>query len=161
MNLSQHDFIAQAADLKMSDRFVVNNDRADQQIIKGIFPRADELVGLFPAIAIPVQRKDEFECPKEHLDLIRSLLPKVSKILFIGWKAQEDHFLRMLREGLASLDATLGGFTVVSGKLSEAEQIATRIKEELGAIRGRVAVGVYEGFSAFVKKRETDEFLKP
>jgi SIR2-like protein len=161
INLSRYDLIDQAASIQVSNTFVVNNDRQDQQVIKGTFPRTDELVRLFPAIAIPVQRKDEFECPKEHLELLRSLLPKVSKMLFIGWRGQEDHFLQMLREGLKSLDATLDAFMVVSGTRAEAESIAARIRTSLGDIHGKAAVSADAGFSAFIRKKEGDDFLKP
>jgi hypothetical protein len=161
IELRQHDLIDRAAEIKESDRFVVNNDRGDQRVIEGSFPQTSEYVTLFPAIAIPVQRKDEFQCPKEHLDVLRDLLPKVSKILFIGWRAQEDRFLQMLSEGLRSLDATLDAFMVVSGTVAGAREIAERIRTSLGDIHGKVDVRFYEGFSNFIKKTETDEFLKP
>jgi len=55
---------------------------------------------LFPAIAIPVENKRDFECPKDQLDTLRSYIPSVTKILTIGWRATEQPFLDILRSGL-------------------------------------------------------------
>ena len=54
-------------------------------------------VPLFPAIAIPLREKSKFECPAEHLAQFASLIPKVTKLLTIGWRAAENHFLSLLR----------------------------------------------------------------
>jgi len=51
---------------------------------------------VFPALAIPVQRKSKFACPQNHIDCLVKLLPKVTKILVIGWRATEQHFLQLL-----------------------------------------------------------------
>jgi hypothetical protein len=53
-----------------------------------------------PALAIPVVTKSQFVCPPAHLDRLREFLPKVEKILVIGWRGSEKHFLKLLREGL-------------------------------------------------------------
>jgi len=55
---------------------------------------------LFPAIAIPVERKNDFECPAEHLQALTACLPQVSHLLIIGWRAAEQHFLTLLKDGL-------------------------------------------------------------
>ncbi len=53
-----------------------------------------------PAIAIPVMRKTTFECPKLHLKALRDNLPKATRLLIIGWRATEAHFVSPLRESL-------------------------------------------------------------
>jgi hypothetical protein len=55
---------------------------------------------LFPAIAIPVQSKLTYECPKQHVDTLHSLIPQVTKILIVGWRGTEKPFLKNLRTGL-------------------------------------------------------------
>jgi hypothetical protein len=52
-----------------------------------------------PAIALPLQRKAEFECPPEHLSVLTSNLPEVTKCLIIGWRGSEPHFTSLLRTG--------------------------------------------------------------
>jgi hypothetical protein len=54
----------------------------------------------FPAIAIPLKRKSEFECPPEHIEALRAFLPQVNRMLIVGWKATEANFLRLLAETL-------------------------------------------------------------
>jgi hypothetical protein len=55
-----------------------------------------------PAIAIPVESKSLFECPPEHLSSLMKLLPSVTKILTIGWRATEEHFLSLLKQHVTS-----------------------------------------------------------
>lgn len=49
----------------------------------------------FPAIAIPVDRKNEFECPPEHLDALEEALALASRVIVVGWRATEAHFLAL------------------------------------------------------------------
>lgn len=48
-----------------------------------------------PAIAIPVQSKFSFVCPADHLTVMKQLLPHVDRVLIIGWRAMEQHFLEL------------------------------------------------------------------
>src|SRR6202049_3822379 len=52
--------------------------------------------GYVPAIAVPMQTKQAFECPKAHCDVLEGYLPRVTKILTIGWRGLEEHFIKML-----------------------------------------------------------------
>ncbi len=63
--------------------------------------RADSGTVLFPAIAIPVQSKEEYECPEPHYQTLKRFLPDVTKILIIGWHGAEKHFLQDLKDGLS------------------------------------------------------------
>ena len=56
----------------------------------------------YPAIAIPVQAKSEYECPKDHLDKLWEFLPSVKIIIAVGWRAREQHFMQRLAQGLSS-----------------------------------------------------------
>jgi len=55
---------------------------------------SDELVA--PAIAVPLEDKTTFECPEPHLKMLEAMLPSVTRILVVGWRATEQHFLRIL-----------------------------------------------------------------
>jgi hypothetical protein len=54
-------------------------------------------VVLYPALSIPVENKDEFSCPVEHLMALDGMLPKVTKMITIGWRATEADFLARLQ----------------------------------------------------------------
>jgi hypothetical protein len=53
-----------------------------------------------PAIAIPVDRAKTFVCPPEHVRRLSDDLEQVTRILVVGWRAAEQHFLDMLYERL-------------------------------------------------------------
>lgn len=51
---------------------------------------------VFPAISIPVEKKQSYECPEEHLKVLKECIPKVDKLLIVGWKAAEENFVDLL-----------------------------------------------------------------
>lgn len=57
-------------------------------------------VGRVPALAVPVRNKHSFVCPPEHLQVLRQQLGTVDRILIIGWRATEEHFLRLICEAV-------------------------------------------------------------
>jgi hypothetical protein len=79
----------------------------------------------FPSLAIPVEKKNDFACPPDHVRVLEGLIPNVSKIITIGWRASEERFLQMLR---SFLPGPLTGpksdvdLMVVSGSNADAER---------------------------------------
>lgn len=53
-----------------------------------------------PAIAIPLDRGKTFVCPRKHLDRLSSDLNEVTRVLIVGWRATEQHFLALLQDRL-------------------------------------------------------------
>lgn len=51
-----------------------------------------------PALAVPTNTKDSFECSPGEQQIFENAIPKVDALLIIGWKAQEQHALEMLAE---------------------------------------------------------------
>ncbi len=104
--------IDQAANLRPSDRW---------RLVDG-FATAHTWgdKAIMPALAIPVQTRQAYECPADHLEEFRRLLPRVDKLLVIGWRAKEQTFLQLLAE---SLQSDLRGM-VVSGNETESSEVA-------------------------------------
>ena len=102
----------------------------------------------FPAIAIPVERKSEFACPPQHLGALGNSLDRVTKIITIGWRATERHFIGMLRKPLTGLQGDVD-LMVVSGSDKDASEtlinlgFETQKSERKRALRG-------DGFSGLV-----------
>jgi hypothetical protein len=97
-----------------------------------------------PAIAIPTRTKSSFECPEEHVRLLRQQLSTVDRILVIGWRAQERTFLEMCGEVLP--EGAVG--LVVDEERTESEQVAEVLQ---AAIPQGTFVGAGQrGFSGFV-----------
>src|SRR5258707_4892554 len=55
---------------------------------------------LVPAIAIPVQTKQAFECPPSHIEALTKRINAVRRLLIIGWRGLDQHFVKLLREHL-------------------------------------------------------------
>lgn len=113
---------------------------------------------MFPAIAIPVEKKRSFECPAEMLEALAELLPSVSKLLVIGWRATEAHFLNMLGSRLTGLRPGVNLHVVAANDL-EAEDIKVRICSALlnnPPSRPSIDPG---GFTDFILSRRAEQFL--
>ena len=116
------ELIRRAAQLIVSDRYV-------KQSPYSIGFCEGKVV--FPAIAIPVEKKSQFECPLDHINALRSRLPDVRKIIVIGWRAMEEHFLKELSDYLQAplqimlVDGSQESATDVEGRLRKA--VGTRV----------------------------------
>ncbi len=85
--------ISEAASLQISDQYMlVNNHPMGRE--------GSQQLHVFPAISIPVERKDEFNCPSAHVDKLKNLLPEVTRIMTIGWRGAEADFLKLLFDGV-------------------------------------------------------------
>jgi len=80
---------------------------------------------VFPAIAIPVEKKNKFACPQTLIEQLVAVLPQVSKILVIGWRATEQNFLNLLAHRLTGLRRGVQLY-IVAG--SQANALETRVR---------------------------------
>jgi hypothetical protein len=51
---------------------------------------------LYPALALPTSGKAGFECPEDHRDAMTTAIAQMTRLLVIGWRAQEEHLLELL-----------------------------------------------------------------
>ena len=107
---------------------------------------------LFPALAIPVVSKQRFECPDAHVDTLREFLPRVRKILIVGWRGTETRFLELLRNHMAHPATTLA----VCGTPQEGAATLQRLVEAGVPIELREAVPY--GFTEFMRL-DAERFL--
>lgn len=137
------ELIESAMTVKFSNRFRINEN----------LPIAkDGNIALSPAIAVPLIEKEEFECPPDHLDALRTFLPTVKKVVVIGWRGSERHFLRMLAEHMRH---PIEGIFVCGSK--DAAQLPIDNLRRAGVTGTLRALD--SGFTKFVKLREIDKFL--
>jgi hypothetical protein len=135
------DIVPNAANLKLSDQY--------RKVVRRPVTFDDGTVG-FPAIAIPVEKKSEFVCPPEHLEALANVIPHVTKIITVGWRATEKHFLKMLTSRLTGLQGDVD-LMVVSGSDEGAKgtvdsmAIGTSNSERKRALRG-------DGFSGLINQ---------
>jgi len=110
-----HRLIASADSLEITNEYVVSQDR----------PIANDGRGraLVPAIAIPVESKQTFECPDEHLKHLTELLPQVGTVLIVGWRGMDNHFVEILKQHMGP---KVHG-EVVCGNQGWAEEVVNRL----------------------------------
>lgn len=113
----------------------------------------------FPALAIPVEKKSLFACPPEHLSAPAEILPEVRKIITVGWRATEQHFLAMLKNRLTGLKADVD-LMVVSGDIRGVRET----NENLGLVNppsGHRYDTVETGFSGLIRSIDRlEKFLQ-
>jgi hypothetical protein len=108
---------------------------------------------LFPALAIPVETKQHFECPSAHLSELEKLLPEVTKILVIGWRGRERHFLELLTRHASRKVNVIA----VAGNPQAASE---PLRELTGAGLKGTFTPALKGFSDFIIERECETFLE-
>jgi hypothetical protein len=150
-DVSQYSFdrlIAEAATLRISDRF---------KWVDGpnMYNSGPDLVS--PALAIPVDKKDDFACPPGHVEALGKVLRETTKIMTIGWRGTEDKFLAMLRSPLTGLTSNID-LLIVSGSPSGREETFKNLGISIAADRyGSVAAG----FTGLINNLGTlDAFLR-
>jgi hypothetical protein len=89
----------------------------------------------------------------EHLAVLRACLTRISKIIVIGWRAREQHFLRLLGES-SRVETRL---LMVAGTLHAAHEVSCYMKQ--AGVKG--SFDLFDGgFSQLVTARTLSEFLK-
>lgn len=109
---------------------------------------------LSPALALPVNSKLDFECPKHHLDQLKADVAAVTKLLVIGWRAIEPTLLGVWKQPRV---AAISKVAVVAGK-GEAQAVETNLKDAGIGVPQQLSptapetkfITSDEGFSAFV-----------
>jgi hypothetical protein len=138
--------VQRAAELRITDDYIFSSGRTTG-VVQGKLA--------FPAIAIPVEKKSSFECPQQMIDELTALLPQVSKMLVIGWRATEAHFLdllkRHLRRGVR--------LHIVAAAKGKAEETQVRLHKALLNNRPSSSID-RDGFTNFMLDRRVEQFLE-
>ena len=108
---------------------------------------------LFPALAIPVENKSNYECPLEHVQLMERNLPRVTHMILIGWRGSEKRFLDSLTSNIQKDTRIM----VISSGEAKAIEAIQRMKQanlwgDLFPAKG--------GFSNAILSGEIENFLK-
>jgi len=142
-----NDLIERAAEIPITQNYILTQDHPPGVV--GGTP-------VFPAIAIPVEKKSTFECPQEMLAELSAFLPQVSKILVIGWRATEAHFLALLK---AHLKRGVQLWIVAGPDQRQGEDTKDRICREM--LPNNVPIGSVDrgGFTDFILSRRAEQFL--
>ena len=113
----------------------------------------------FPAIAIPVETKSEseFEFPDSHLRELRECVAQTTKLLMIGWRGTEQHFLNLWKVSIPSIPPELRRGHIVAGTLNDAEVVRTNVIPAIPQMLN-CKKSAY-GFSEFVLTDELDKLL--
>jgi hypothetical protein len=119
---------------------------------------------MFPAIAIPVEKKHSFECPPHMLEELVALLPQITKILVIGWRATEEHFLALLANRFMGLKRGVQLYIVagprpITSDPPPGEEIGVRICRALLNNPPSTPVIDPGGFTDFMLSRRAEQFL--
>lgn len=108
---------------------------------------------IFPAIAIPLEKKHDFECPENHISALYQCIQQTKKLLVIGWSATDEPFLDFLKDQLPRNISAM----IIAGNGTEADSIADRFQTK--GIRGPFQRGDL-GFTTSLESGEVERFLK-
>ena len=109
----------------------------------------------YPALAVPLEGKDEFVCPNEHVDFARRFLEGCTDFLVIGFSAKDAHVLELLGSV-----PTVERLKVVSEKLDAAQDTLDLLAVQAHPGFGAAANAASPlGFGGFLNAGELSAFL--
>ena len=108
-------------------------------------------VSFVPETGHPGSKKS-YECPAAHLRALEQCVTQVTKLLVVGWRAAESHFVGLLKDHLPHGVRVL----VVAGNKESALETISRL--QAGVINGEFIPSDH-GFTEFIRRREVDDLL--
>jgi hypothetical protein len=139
-----HNIINKSPDFKISNNYVFEDSGWP-------FARKNGLP-VYPALAIPIETKQTFECPDAHIDKLCQLIRETERILIIGWRASEQHFIDIVKSNVTR-EITI---EAVCGRKDWSAETLTRIESQGIKIIGKPFDG---GFTDYVISREAERFF--
>ena len=108
---------------------------------------------LYPAIAVPVEGKYGFVCPKAHEDALSEFLPSCQNYLVIGISGKDKDLLDFLNTHVKKCAELM----IVGG--SHVEDVKRRLTSNVRFFKPLKANTYADGFSKFIGGGALDEFL--
>jgi hypothetical protein len=139
-----HRIIDQSPNFKVSNNYVFE----DSQIP---FVRKNGLP-VYPALAIPIETKQTFECPDGHVDKLHQVIKDTERVLIVGWRAAETHFIDIIKANVTR-ELTI---EAVCGCKEWSADTLTRLESHGIKIVGKPFDG---GFTEYVRSREAERFF--
>jgi len=116
-------------------------------------PDRNKTEAVLPAIAIPVEKKHDYECPRSHVKCLEELIPNVDKLLLVGWRAAEENFVDLLAKGLTENIPKM----IVSRTAAGAEKIMSSLMScRIDGANWHIAEG---GFTEQVRSGRIERFV--
>ncbi|MEK7171049.1 MAG: hypothetical protein AAB774_01960 [Patescibacteria group bacterium] len=133
-------------------KLVIKNDKENPKSIyaKQFAPLRG--YSFHPALALPIQEKNNFVCPQSHIDLLNLQIPKIDRILIIGWKVKDQFLLNLLLEELSKRNIPIA-FVGGEDSKNTLEQLNAKITSNIRVIADK-------GFTNYMGSDEAEEFLK-
>ncbi|MGH8527083.1 MAG: hypothetical protein ACREXY_23625, partial [Gammaproteobacteria bacterium] len=103
--------------------------------------------------AIPTEVKKSFDCPNAQLEIMRRDMPNVDRILVIGWRGAEKHYLEELRQITGKATPVL----VVSDSERGLDETTDNLTST--GLDGRSIGWSAGGFGAFMETNGLEAFL--
>lgn len=140
-----------AAELQLTGHFTLYGEVPDElEVGKGIIP----------AIAVPTVQKDNFECSPAQLERLAALLPGVTRLLIVGWRGMEDHFLALWKDATRQQGPgpEIKRIQVVDASDDGATTVLERLRANAGILAEDARIST-AGFSGFLGSGELQGFL--
>lgn len=106
----------------------------------------------FPAIAVPLQEKQELVCPLRHQTALKTSLQQADRLLIIGWRAADEYFLKLLEENIVKYIP----ITIVAESIESVAEIKKNLRKVAPINNFTLVSG---GFTEFISGGESDEFF--
>jgi hypothetical protein len=108
----------------------------------------------YPALAVPVEQKDEFVCPPGHAKTAKAFLSDCTDFLVLGFSGLDTHVLRLLKDV-----PCVNRFTIVNEDHKSAQEAIERICAVNPLFSETPGEYPANGFAAFTGQGHLEAFL--
>ena len=138
--------------LKQVQHGVTYDDKVELLDANGLLATNSRLI--YPALAIPTDRKTDYVCPEDHVAALRTAILADPSVLVIGHQGRDADLMDILKE--AAPAASEKPFHVVDP--DNGMEVASRFSEALNR-RGFTVPQDKVGFRQFVESTEAARFF--
>lgn len=123
-----------------------------------IFRKRDDMgpwLYYLPAIAIPIGTKAHYVCPKNHISILEEQLKEIDRILIIGWRAQDEYVLGLLKKHLPKGVRLV----IVSKNWANAKKTSLKFSGITQIDNRSIKISKSTGYTSFMASEEYEKFL--
>lgn len=107
----------------------------------------------WPALAVPIDGKDAFECPDDHIAALTADIKNASAVLIVGWRGMEAAFNDLWAQYMPE-DLPV---QVVASNYIEAFKICSRLRDAGWRMKSQPSASM--GFSHYIRTRGEQQIL--
>lgn len=150
LSLNNSEFLINAGENIKNWKLIINKTANPQRIMaRGVNPIQG--YAYHPALALPIIGKNNYVCPESHIQILKSKLSEIDRVVIVGWKLGDPFLRDLIIEELKRKDIPIA--------FIGSRNTNDLIKSFDEKIRSNIKLVNDKGFSNFLSSNEGEDFF--